>query len=760
MSTGTDSYDHPVEATSEVSLDQASTSPSIPPELSASDKLKLEEWITSAERENATKKDAGDLDYYSILGIKSNAEDEDIREAYRKKSRLFHPDKHSNSEVKEWASSQFQQIQRAYEVLINPIQRAAYDAVGEKGLSMDMEIGSRFMSKYEIRQEFERKVRMEKEKDIAALVNSKSEIVLGMNVSVLTSASLHDMLLKRGIKIKPISTLQEMYWAVQRQKLVTKHKFVIPFGNTLNASISGQASFKGKLGVGNVGIGLAHSNSPGVSTEISLPILPPHTATIKRSVQLNSESFYNVEATAHSLVLETPPSISATYGQSITQRLTGFLSVRTGNRYYIGDFWKQSPTRTERTKPSAEESKKSPVRNYPRDYSSVTLGIAGQMASDVQINTSATFSVPQQQLAMQLTKQIDSQFSLDCGITIVASSHELGDYAADNRELDEYEIPRSNIMQAIMLHFGGEMSITEFEQFGYRFDFGLNTHMTFTLKYSRLGQVFRLPVMVSPVFDLDLMLYLLALPTAFATGYNLLVLRPRKLARLKQRMLDLENEILQSCALKQKNYNHIVKLLDPVCEQKCEIESKKNGLIITKAFYGDVGVLYSDSIGRMSTKSELMDTDKLRAIDVRVILMALVNDSQLVIPTSKSGLQGIVGFYNPLVQNLVDDSTVLDKTTDEFLSAKRVQSLVNSIGTIMDSLPKFSSILWNPPQNEFGNTRGPKSVVQQITKIRPQLYIEYMFRNKLHRAIIDDFGSIAIPLEGKLSSYISTINPS
>ncbi|OMJ13495.1 putative J domain-containing protein, partial [Smittium culicis] len=240
---------------------------SFDPLLTSSEKVELEDWIASAEYENNLLKKNGETDYYSILSIPRNADDDEIREAYRKKSRLFHPDKHSNSNVKEWASSQFQQIQAAYEVLINPIQRAAYDAVGEKGLASDMEIGSRFMSKHEIRQEFERKARLEKEKDIASLVNSKSEIVLGLNVSVLTSASLGELLLQRGVRIKPLNTFQDMYNVIQRQQLLTKHKFVIPLGNTLNASISGMANFKGKSGVGNIGLGLSHSSAPGVTTE-------------------------------------------------------------------------------------------------------------------------------------------------------------------------------------------------------------------------------------------------------------------------------------------------------------------------------------------------------------------------------------------------------------------------------------------------------------------------------------------------------------
>ena len=63
-------------------------------------------------------------DFYSVLGIDVNASANDIREAYRKLSKKFHPDLNENDPYFE---NRFKEIREAYELLSDPIGRAAYD---------------------------------------------------------------------------------------------------------------------------------------------------------------------------------------------------------------------------------------------------------------------------------------------------------------------------------------------------------------------------------------------------------------------------------------------------------------------------------------------------------------------------------------------------------------------------------------------------------------------------------------------------------
>lgn len=68
------------------------------------------------------------IDYYSVLGLKKDASADDIKKAYRKLARKYHPD--LNPDDKE-AHQKFQQINEANEVLSDPEKRKKYDTYGE-----------------------------------------------------------------------------------------------------------------------------------------------------------------------------------------------------------------------------------------------------------------------------------------------------------------------------------------------------------------------------------------------------------------------------------------------------------------------------------------------------------------------------------------------------------------------------------------------------------------------------------------------------
>lgn len=68
-------------------------------------------------------------DFYKVLGVESDSNEDDIKKAYRKMALKFHPDKNSAAD----AADKFKEIAEAYEILTDSKKRVIYDQFGEEG---------------------------------------------------------------------------------------------------------------------------------------------------------------------------------------------------------------------------------------------------------------------------------------------------------------------------------------------------------------------------------------------------------------------------------------------------------------------------------------------------------------------------------------------------------------------------------------------------------------------------------------------------
>jgi molecular chaperone DnaJ len=78
-------------------------------------------------------------DFYEVLGVAKNADDDAIKKAYRKLAMKYHPDRNQGEDADaKKAEEKFKEVKEAYEMLSDPQKRAAYDQYGHAGVDPNM----------------------------------------------------------------------------------------------------------------------------------------------------------------------------------------------------------------------------------------------------------------------------------------------------------------------------------------------------------------------------------------------------------------------------------------------------------------------------------------------------------------------------------------------------------------------------------------------------------------------------------------------
>ncbi|KAK0063800.1 dnaJ subfamily C member 11 [Biomphalaria pfeifferi] len=155
-------------------------------------------------------------DYYALLNVDKKATIEEINNAFRHLSKIYHPDKHVDPIKKKKAEEIFNKLRKAHDVLRDKSRRTIYDMYGEKGLETgDMEIIARTKTPAEIIAEYERIQKEREERRLQQRTNPRGTITVGINASDLFDAEygddeLADYRPSRSVEISSMSIAQSV----------------------------------------------------------------------------------------------------------------------------------------------------------------------------------------------------------------------------------------------------------------------------------------------------------------------------------------------------------------------------------------------------------------------------------------------------------------------------------------------------------------------------------------------------------------------
>ncbi|XP_042899437.1 dnaJ homolog subfamily C member 11 [Parasteatoda tepidariorum] len=256
-------------------------------------------------------------DYYALLNLSKNASTEEITNAYRRFSRLYHPDKHLDPVKKKNAEILFNKIKVAFEVLNDPHQRAIYDTLGVKGLETEgWQIVERTKTPQEIREEFQQLLREKEERILQQRTNPKGTVIVQVNATDLFETYDNDYFYNLpAIEISSMSISQ----SVQAPLSVSE---------TLN--LSGSLQTQNGNGAGNVSCSIKRVFSAKRWGEFSLGAGNGLLVYLKGFSTMGKHSFCTAQTSVNFVNTGFTPGFELMFGRQMGKRTSGYVTWKAG----------------------------------------------------------------------------------------------------------------------------------------------------------------------------------------------------------------------------------------------------------------------------------------------------------------------------------------------------------------------------------------------------------------------------------------------
>ncbi|KAL7423448.1 hypothetical protein Q5752_001028 [Cryptotrichosporon argae] len=523
---------------------------------------------------------------YALLNLPTTCSPADIKERYRALAAVYHPDKQRDDGARAAAHRAFQEIQRAYEVLIDTQTRAVYDLFGEEGLRTSWEVGPRNMTPEQIRAHFQSQAYVKRELEADALVKAKGDfsVVLDARAVFLPRSFFRD---PSSLSHGPIARLAR----VRPGQTILRHSFETPLTDHTQLVWDGTLAARHGAGGANVAGTLKHQFSPRLWASTSQAVLGVRANTTKATFTIDENTY--VTGTSITQTLAAPPRLSLTVGRRLWPETTGFITFKSG--FYALGAWGAA---------LAPET-------YLSDRSALSVGLttARRDGSGWTVETT--------------TGLVDNALSADWATRVAGLTLKLG-AAAD-------------LAGGISAFVDGTAKVTEHARAGVMLQVQMKGGVQLRLKFARLGQKVSIPILLAPDLNPYVVLASTVVPASAYAALHHFYLLPRKRRRIAARIDELRDEHKDYIEQKRQEALDAVALMERAVAQRASAEREKGGLVILSAHYGPA-----------ASFTPRGHVDGPAVLDVTVPVQALVANSRLYVPGGR-GKHALLGFYDPCI---------------------------------------------------------------------------------------------------------------
>ncbi|XP_044266778.1 dnaJ homolog subfamily C member 11 [Tribolium madens] len=270
-------------------------------------------------------------DFYSFLNVPKEATKEEISNAYRRLSRMYHPDKHVDPELKTKAEILFNKTKKAYEVLSDPHRRAIYDSLGMKGLETEgWEIVQRTKTPAEIRAEYEQLAEERAERRKQQRTNPNGNITVVINATDLFNP-YEDEIFEDDFE----PDLLQRFPNIEVSSMQFSQSVDFPLTQKDTCTLSGQLQAQNGTGGGAVNLSWRHIYSHKSWAEVEMAAGSGPSVSFKGFRTLSKRFFWN----GGTILQFTPegirPGIMSTLAMQIDKHSVGYLTYHGGIRSFV-----------------------------------------------------------------------------------------------------------------------------------------------------------------------------------------------------------------------------------------------------------------------------------------------------------------------------------------------------------------------------------------------------------------------------------------